>query len=77
MKGTKKDVLNYRLKRAKETLEDAHILAEKQKWNSAVNKIQLSAIIDGTLITQIGQITPDKIIFNHKIGVICVLYFIH
>ena len=33
MKGSKKDLINYRVDRAKDTLDDAKILAEKQKWN--------------------------------------------
>lgn len=36
MTGTKKHLINYRLARAKETLEDARLLAEKQRWNSAL-----------------------------------------
>lgn len=43
MKGTKKELLLYRLDRAKETFEDAQILANKQKWNSTVNRLYYSA----------------------------------
>ena len=39
MKGTKKDLIKYRLLRAQDTLDDAHILAEKNKWNSAINRL--------------------------------------
>jgi uncharacterized protein (UPF0332 family) len=39
MTGTTKDLINYRLERAKETLEDAKLLAEKQRWNSAINRL--------------------------------------
>jgi uncharacterized protein (UPF0332 family) len=39
MKGTKKDLIKYRLLRARDTLDDAHILAEKNKWNSAINRL--------------------------------------
>lgn len=38
-----KDLINYRLERAKETLEDARILAEKQRWNSAINRLYYAA----------------------------------
>lgn len=31
MIGTKEDLINYRITRAKDTLDDAHILAEFQK----------------------------------------------
>jgi uncharacterized protein (UPF0332 family) len=43
MTGTKKDLINYRLERAKETLEDAKLLAEKQRWNSAINRLYYAA----------------------------------
>lgn len=43
MKGTKEDLIKYRLERAWDTLDDAHILAEKNKWNSAINRLYYSA----------------------------------
>lgn len=43
MSGSKGDLIKYRLKRAKETLDDAHILAEKGKWNSTINRLYYSA----------------------------------
>lgn len=43
MIGSKKDLINYRLSRAKDTFEDAIILAEKEKWNSAINRLYYSA----------------------------------
>jgi uncharacterized protein (UPF0332 family) len=43
MIGSKKDLVEYRLKRAKETLEDAFILAENGKWNSTINRLYYSA----------------------------------
>jgi uncharacterized protein (UPF0332 family) len=43
MTGTKKDLISYRLERAKETLEDAKLLAEKQRWNSAINRLYYAA----------------------------------
>ncbi len=36
---SKKDLITYRLRRAKETLEDAEILAEHYKWNSCINRL--------------------------------------
>ena len=36
---SKKELIAYRLQRAKETLEDAEILAEHQKWNSCINRL--------------------------------------
>jgi len=39
MKGSKKDIINYRLSRAWDTFEDAGILADREKWNSAFNRL--------------------------------------
>ena len=33
MSGTKEDLIKYRIARAKDTLDDAQILADKEKWN--------------------------------------------
>ena len=43
MTGPKKDLVNYRLSRAKDTFEDALILAENGKWNSTINRLYYSA----------------------------------
>ncbi len=43
MTGMKKDIVFYRLNRAKDTLDDAHILAEKSKWNSTINRLYYAA----------------------------------
>jgi uncharacterized protein (UPF0332 family) len=39
MKGSKQDLIKYRLLRAWDTLDDAKILAEKKKWNSTINRL--------------------------------------
>lgn len=39
MTGTKKDLINYRIARAKDTYDDALILSEKEKWNSTMNRL--------------------------------------
>ena len=43
MSGTLRDLVNYRLERSKDTLDDARILAEKSKWNSAINRLYYAA----------------------------------
>ena len=43
MIGTIRELIEYRLKRAKDTLDDAHILAEKSKWNSTMNRLYYAA----------------------------------
>ena len=39
MKGSKKELVEYRLKRAFETFDDAKLLSENNKWNSAINRL--------------------------------------
>ncbi|MDP2160498.1 MAG: HEPN domain-containing protein [Flavobacterium sp.] len=43
MTGTKDDLIKYRIARAKDTYEDAQILAEREKWNSTINRLYYSA----------------------------------
>ena len=43
MKGSKEDLIKYRLERAWDTLEDAQILAEREKWNSTINRLYYAA----------------------------------
>jgi uncharacterized protein (UPF0332 family) len=43
MKGTKADLIIYRIIRAKDTYEDALILAERCKWNSTINRLYYAA----------------------------------
>lgn len=43
MKTSKSELINYRLFRAKDTLEDAKLLAEKNRWNSSINRLYYAA----------------------------------
>ena len=43
MKGSKEELIKYRLERAWDTLDDARILAEKGKWNSTINRLYYAA----------------------------------
>lgn len=43
MSRTKEDLIKYRIIRAKDTLDDAQILADKGKWNSAINRLYYAA----------------------------------
>ena len=43
MKDNTKELVNYRISRAKETLDDASILAEREKWNSTINRLYYAA----------------------------------
>jgi uncharacterized protein (UPF0332 family) len=37
------ELVTYRLARAKESLEDAQLLAEKARWNAAINRLYYAA----------------------------------
>ena len=39
MNETVDDLIRYRLSRAKDTFDDAKILAENRRWNSAINRL--------------------------------------
>jgi len=43
MTSTKDDLIKYRIARAKDTYEDAQILADREKWNSTINRLYYSA----------------------------------
>ena len=43
MRGSKQDLIKYRIIRAKDTFEDAQLLIEKDRWNSAINRLYYSA----------------------------------
>ena len=43
MSGSKEDLIKYRIAREKDTLEDAQILADREKWNSAINRLYYAA----------------------------------
>jgi uncharacterized protein (UPF0332 family) len=43
MKNTRDDIVSYRLARAKDTFDDAKILAENNKWNSTINRLYYAA----------------------------------
>lgn len=43
MSRNKEDLITYRIARAKDTLDDAQILADRGKWNSAINRLYYAA----------------------------------
>ena len=43
MKTSVAELVKYRLSRAKDTYEDARILAESERWNSSINRLYYSA----------------------------------
>ncbi len=43
MNGLQKQLIDYRINRAKETFLDAQILAKEKRWNSAMNRLYYAA----------------------------------
>ena len=43
MTVNKQELIDYRISRAKETLRDAQILAESERWNSSINRLYYAA----------------------------------
>ena len=43
MTGSKQDLIKYRLSRSIDTYDDAIILADKEKWNSTINRLYYAA----------------------------------
>ncbi|NJN28258.1 MAG: HEPN domain-containing protein [Cyclobacteriaceae bacterium] len=43
MKGSRRELVKYRLDRATDTFDDSLILRKRQKWNSAVNRLYYAA----------------------------------
>jgi uncharacterized protein (UPF0332 family) len=61
MTGDKDDLVKYRLERAKKTLEDAQLLIESKRWNSAINRLYYSAFyaVIALLLNENHKTTTD------------------
>lgn len=59
MTGTVKDLIEYRLNRAKDTLDDAYILAENSKWNSTINRLYYAAYYAVTALLLKSDLRTD------------------
>jgi len=59
MTGSKEDLIEYRLFRAKDTLDDARILAEKNKWNSAINRLYYASYYAVTALLLNADLKPS------------------
>ena len=57
--GQSADLVAYRLERAKESLEDARILADSDRWNACVNRLYYACFYAVTaLLIQQGLSSP-------------------
>jgi uncharacterized protein (UPF0332 family) len=59
MKASREDLIKYRLHRAKDTYEDAQILADRQKWNSAINRLYYSAYYAVMALLLYSELNPS------------------
>ena len=58
MKGSKKDLIDYRISRARETFVDAQILAKEHRWNSAINRLYYAAFYAISALLLSKELTP-------------------
>jgi len=58
MKAFREDLIQYRLHRAKDTFEDAQILAERRKWNSSINRLYYSAYYAVMALLLFSELNP-------------------
>ena len=59
MTGTKDELVRYRLQRAKDTLEDAKILADNRRWNSAINRLYYASYYAVTALLLGADLNPS------------------
>ncbi len=58
MTGSKKDLITFRIARAIDTLDNAKILAEKEKWNSSINRLYYAAYYAVTALLLKNDLNP-------------------
>jgi len=58
MKASREDLIQYRLHRAKDTYEDAQILADREKWNSSINRLYYSAYYAVMALLLFSELNP-------------------
>lgn len=56
----RKEIISYRISRAKETLDDAKILAQNKKWNSSINRLYYAAYYSVTALLLDSEINPSS-----------------
>ena len=59
MTGSKDELVKYRLQRAIDTLEDAKILADNQRWNSAINRLYYASYYAVSALLLDADLTPS------------------
>lgn len=59
MTGTKKDYINYRIRKSDEIFEDAVLLATNKRWNSCVNRLYYSSYYLASALLYKNQIKAE------------------
>ncbi len=72
MSYSKKDLINYRIDRAEETLADARLLVSEKRWHSATNRLYYSCfyIVSAYMIYAGNTATTHsglKFLFNKEL----------
>ncbi|MBN7809870.1 HEPN domain-containing protein [Algoriphagus sp. H41] len=62
MSTSKKDLVSYRVQRAFGTLDDAKLLIENKKWNSAINRLYYSVFYAASALI----LLEDQAAFTHN-----------
>jgi len=60
MSDQKIEIVKYRISRAKETLDDAKILAQNKKWNSSINRLYYAAYYAVSALLLNADINPSS-----------------
>jgi len=60
LKEGSKDLIQYRIRRAKETLEDAHLLARSDRWNACVNRLYYSCFYAVSSLLMLDNLSSSK-----------------
>jgi uncharacterized protein (UPF0332 family) len=59
MTPLKSDIVKYRLSRARDSFDDANILAENYRWNSAINRLYYAAYYAVSAILLSENVNPQ------------------
>jgi len=59
MTGSKEELIKYRMQRAIDTLQDAKILADSQRWNSAINRLYYASYYAVSALLMDADLNPS------------------
>jgi uncharacterized protein len=59
MSGSSQDYINYRIEKSSEAYEDAVLLAQNRRWNSAVNRLYYSSYYLVSALLSLNRIKSE------------------